>query len=88
MGRLEFWEYSGEPTPEEIIHRLEDNKLHNHNTKLWIRHKCPNCGNRNTKWIRQEWSICFDCIIAFTLDDALGYYDVAEYEMDEREEEE
>ncbi|KKL12956.1 hypothetical protein LCGC14_2530610, partial [marine sediment metagenome] len=26
MGRLEFWEYSGEPTPEEILHRLEDNK--------------------------------------------------------------
>ena len=87
MGRIALHLYSGEPTPEEILHRLEEQTKYKVDTKLWIRHKCPNCGNRNTQWLRQVWHVCYTCVVAFTTEDAIGYYDVVEYEMDEREEE-
>ncbi len=85
---MELWEYEGKPTEEEILLREADQERCQYDTGLWIRHKCPNCEEKNTKWLRQEWSICFDCTIAFTLYDVLGFYDVVAYEQDERPSEE
>lgn len=81
---MELWQYSGEPVQEEIL-KLEP--YHKDNS-LAIRHRCPNCGGHNTAWRRDEWSVCFTCVIAFTLEDSLGYYDVPAYEQDIRIEEE
>ena len=66
----ELCRHVGEPTPEEII-ELEPYYNDNH---LAIRHRCPNCEGEDTAWIRKEWSVCFGCVIDFTLEDSIGYY--------------
>lgn len=57
---------SGEPTIEEIRWYANWDNMQDH---LAIRHTCPCCGGKRTRWLRQEWNICFDCEIAFTFDD-------------------
>jgi len=79
----ELWQYSGEPTDEELQQRVE---LGNH--QLGFRHKCPNCGSTDTNFIRNNYWMCHHCVIWFTTEDALGYYDVTAYQEDDRIEEE
>jgi len=77
---MELHEYTGEPTEQEIQQRLEfwnswspNSYKDNH---LRIHHPCPCCGSdEDTEWVRQEWNICYNCLIAFTLDDLIPVYD-------------
>lgn len=63
----------GEPQPDEIQYWAEwDNMKDN----LATRHQCPCCGGGHTRWVRQEWNICYDCEIAFTMEDIEPIYDV------------
>ena len=80
---MELWQYSGEPTTEELIKRVE---LGNH--QLGFRHRCPNCGGKDTSYIRKDYWMCYSCIIWFTIQDAIGYYDVEAYNSDPRIEQE
>ena len=72
------WEYEGEPTTEELIQRVE---LGNH--QLGYRHTCPNCSSGNTNFLRNSYWMCHSCIIWFTTQDAVGYYDTAAYKAGE-----
>lgn len=81
---MEIWQYEGEPTQEEIIQREPYYK----DDHLAIRPKCPMCEGRNTAWIRQEWYVCFGCLISFTSDDSIGYCDMEAYNADPRVEQE
>jgi len=71
---MELHEYTGEPTEEEIQQRLEfwqswspNGYKDNH---LRITKFCPMCESPNdTEWVRNEWYICYNCMIAFTLED-------------------
>ena len=60
----EFYEYEGEPTDEEIAARKEWDK--NNYDHLAIRPICPTCDSRDTMWLRQQWSVCFNCDSSFT----------------------
>jgi len=62
----------GEPTQQEIAKWWNWDKMEDH---LAIRHQCPCCGGRRTRWVRHEWNICYDCEIAFTFDDLEEYVD-------------
>ena len=69
----------GEPDAEEIRDRVEWRTKHGADS-LAICHVCPCCGRRNTEWIRNQWSICYDCEIAFNglerfLDTSIEYED-------------
>lgn len=86
---MELWQYSGEPTAEEIAQRLEFWKRWSpgayKDDHLRIHPKCPNCNsNKDTEWVRNEWSICYNCLIAFTFEDTIPYYIIQDYEQDER----
>lgn len=59
-----FGLYEGEPTGVEILQRKAFRDMHGPN-HLAISHKCPACGRSNTEWVRNEWSICYDCELAF-----------------------
>ena len=85
LGIMELYQYSGEPTDEEIEHRLRD-RIKDGVNHLSIRHICPNCQGNNTEWIRNEWSICFGCQIAFNPFDQV--YDTQAYKEDDRIEDE
>lgn len=41
--------------------------------RLAIRHECPHCGSKRTRWVRNQWHICFDCDIPFTTSQAIDY---------------
>ena len=77
---MELHEYTGEPTEQEIQQRLEfwkswspDSYKDNH---LRIHPPCPCCeSDEDTEWVRQEWNICYKCLIAFTLEDTIPVYD-------------
>lgn len=75
----ELYQYQGEPQLEEILQRKELWDKYGKDN-LDISHRCPNCEQFHTRWIRNEWSICFDCKIAFTLDDSIGYIDLTKEE--------
>ena len=63
MIGTDFWLYEGEPTDEEIQARKQWNKdNHDH---LAINPVCPTCGSKDTMWVRQQWSICFNCESSF-----------------------
>uniref|UniRef100_A0A6M3LF40 Uncharacterized protein n=1 Tax=viral metagenome TaxID=1070528 RepID=A0A6M3LF40_9ZZZZ len=64
---MEFWQYTGEPTDEEIQSRKAHDKANR--DMLAIRPECPTCGSINTMWIRQRWSVCFGCDSSFTLEE-------------------
>ncbi len=59
-----FGLYEGEPTNIEILQRKQYHTENGRNS-LAISHRCPACGGKDTEWVRQEWAICFDCIISF-----------------------
>ena len=77
---MELYEYTGEPTEQEINQRLSfwqswspNNYKDNH---LRIQTICPCCNSdEDTEWVREEWNICYRCFIAFTLDDLVPVYD-------------
>ena len=77
---MELYEYSGEITDEEIQHRLDewykwDERGYKAN-HLRIQHTCPCCGSDDdTEWVRQEYNICYNCMIGFTLRDLQPVYD-------------
>ena len=69
----ELWEHTGEPTDEEIRQWIAlDGDLSDH---LAIRHICPACGSKKTKWIRQQWCVCYGCESSFTIPVLEGYED-------------
>jgi len=90
---MELYGHTGEPTEEEIQQRLEfwqswspNGYKDNH---LRITKACPMCESPDdTEWVRNEWYICYNCMIAFTLQDSIGYYDVEAYQQDVRIEQE
>ena len=54
----------GEPDEEEIRGYVDWHSKYGTNS-LAIHHTCPCCGDNNTEWKRNQWSICYDCGIAF-----------------------
>ena len=58
--------YNGEPELYEILHRQEENEIWGSNT-LTIYKTCPACGNPKAEWIRNEWAVCFPCLLAFDM---------------------
>lgn len=78
--------YCGEPQLDEMLYQMEREEVWD-KSSLGISRSCPNCSGKHTHNTTRGWIICFSCLIAFTLEDSQGYYDVAGYEMDEREEE-
>jgi ribosomal protein L37AE/L43A len=64
MIGTDFWKYEGEPTDDEIASRKQWDK--EHYDRLAIRPTCPNCGSRNTSWLRQQFCVCFDCESSFS----------------------
>jgi len=71
-----FGLYEGEPGEIEILQRKEFRDKHGPNS-LAIKHTCPVCGNHNTEWVRNQWSICYDCLITF--DSSEEYCEPAPY---------
>jgi len=70
---VEFWEYEGEPTDEEIqLRKSYDKDNYDH---LAVRPECPTCGSKKTMWIRQQWCVCFDCESSFTTQPQLSQED-------------
>ncbi|KKN81728.1 hypothetical protein LCGC14_0316400 [marine sediment metagenome] len=79
--------YQGKPREEDILYVVEDynfwkRKLNTHG------YYCPNCEGKRVTWFWQGWYICLNCSITFSSDDCKGFYNVAEYEQDERPSEE
>jgi len=77
---MELHEYTGEPTQQEMEQRLAFWKSWSPNgykdNHLRIHPFCPCCGSdEDTEWVRQEWNICYDCFIAFTLADLIPVHD-------------
>ena len=67
---MELYQHQGEPTQEELDQRVA---LGNH--QLGYRQSCPNCEKDNTSFIRNDYWMCHSCVIWFTTQDAIGYYD-------------
>ena len=90
---MELHEYTGEPTQQEMEQRLAFWKSWSPNSykdnHLRIHHPCPCCNSdKDTEWVRQEWNICYDCLIAFTLTDLTPVHDpgmLQPYDPDEEE---
>jgi hypothetical protein len=77
---MELFEYTGEVTDEEIQHRLDEwfkwDKRGYKANHLRIQHICPVCNSmEDTEWVRQEYNICYKCMISFTLADLQPVYD-------------
>ena len=61
---MEVWQHTGEPSDEEIQQWTAiDGDLSDH---LAIRLECPTCGSKRTRWIRQQYHICFNCASSFS----------------------
>ena len=58
-----FGLYEGEPEIVEILQRKHYQTVNGANS-LAIYQICPAC-NKKAEWVRQEWCICFDCLISF-----------------------
>ncbi len=54
----------GEPELYEIMERKEHNDIWGSST-LAIYKACPACNSPKAEWVRQEWAICYDCLLAF-----------------------
>ncbi len=67
----------GSPSDAQIqdMYRWETPALLNH---LAIRHECPRCGSRRTAWAEHEWCVCYNCLIPFTVEEALDYKEFIE----------
>ncbi len=74
--------YSGEPELYEILFLKEYRDIWGHDS-LATYHPCPACNSRKAEWVRQEWCICYDCLIAF--DGWELYIDLTEDEKPEEE---
>lgn len=72
--------YSGEPDLYEILHLKEEQEVWGPN-HLAIHKVCPACSSTKAIWIRCEWAVCFDCLIAFEWNER--YYDITEEEYNE-----
>ena len=66
----ELWLYEGEPTDIEMLHRDAERVRTQDDDHLLITIKCPACGGRDTRWVRNQWHICFHCVLAYTTDEA------------------
>jgi len=70
-----------EPTEQDIKAWYDWDQMQDH---LAIRHPCPCCGKRRTRWIGREWSICYSCLIGFTFEDMVPVHTpevVTEYQQ-------
>ena len=80
-----MWDVLGtEPTDDELTARMNDYQRDPHNPQLGHKLMCPNCEQHNTRWLRHQYWMCFDCHIWFTIEDAQPVYNVAEYKADSR----
>jgi len=62
---MEIWQHDGEPDDEEIQQWMEvDGDLSDH---LAIRHPCPTCRSNRTRWVRQQYCICYNCESSFSV---------------------
>ena len=60
--------YTGKPTLYEIQHLKEQ-------LETWgvgrvgrdIHKVCPSCGSKKAEWLRNEWAVCYDCLLAFDI---------------------
>ena len=89
---MELFEYEGEPTEEEIKQRLEFWKHWSPNgykdNHLRIHLTCPCCeSNEDTDWVRDEYHVCYNCLISFTLEDSVPVVTKEEYEQMEADNE-
>ena len=78
--------YEGEPDLYEIMFWQEHYTIWGLTTPV-IHKTCPACGSPDAIWWRDEWAICFHCVLAF---DAFEMYidltdDTEVYEMEEYE---
>lgn len=66
------WDYynTDEPQAEEL--NLWQS-MYDPSDQLAIRHECPYCGSHKTQWMRNEWHMCFNCLIPFTTAQAMDY---------------
>ena len=78
-----FGLYEGEPGPVEILERKAYRTI-NGVSHLSIIKVCPACNGTNAEWIRNEWSICFDCELVFTDD---KYFEPVPHYLEYMEEE-
>ena len=80
-----MWDVIGkEPTNVELAARMNDYRRDPHNPQLGHKLVCPNCEHHNTRWLRHQYWMCFDCSIWFTIEDAQPVYNVADYQADIR----
>jgi len=89
---MELYEYTGEPTEQEMEQRLTFWKSWSPNAyrdnHLRINHPCPCCGSDvDTEWVREEWNICYSCMIAFSMEDLTPVVTPEEYARIRLEEE-
>jgi len=61
---------TGIPSAEEIRWWEEHDSIYN---KFAICPVCPDCGSGSTRWVRQNWCICFRCHKAFDTMRSLSY---------------
>jgi len=71
-----FGLYEGEPSETEILQRKEFRDKYGVD-KLSSKHTCPACGKHNAEWVRNQWAICYDCLLTF--DAFEGYCEPAPY---------
>jgi len=63
----------GEPSDREIQMWITvDGDLYD---MLATRPVCPECGSARTRWIRQQWCVCFSCESSFTTPEPEGQED-------------
>lgn len=62
---MEEWTfpYVGEPSDYEVRLRAKEE-----NHQLGYRLPCPGCGDNNTQWLRDDYWMCLDCEVWFTID--------------------
>jgi hypothetical protein len=79
-----MWDVIGkEPTDDERQARMNDyHRDSKHNPQLGHKLECECCGGHNTRWLRHQYWMCFDCGIWW---ENIPVYDVAGYEADSRE---
>jgi len=81
-----MWDVDGkEPTEAELEARMHEYLAEGkHNPQIGHRLACECCDHTNTRWLRGQYWICYDCGIAW---ENTPVYDVAAYESDSRMEE-
>jgi len=56
--------YEGEPDTYEVMYRNEHREIWGKN-RLAIHKTCPACGSDSVEWIRNQWAICYPCLLVF-----------------------